>query len=80
MAGEDHHVQDQPLPDDQAVDQLRRRQRDQESSGRLVRVHRPQLRGQDDGTGQFQIGLLFKTITKHSNTNTIFILLVLYKC
>ena len=43
MAGEDHHVQDQPLPDDQAVDQLRRRQRDQESSGRLVRVHRPQL-------------------------------------
>ena len=43
MAGEDHHVQDQPLPDDQAVDQLRRRQRDQESFGRLGRVHRPQL-------------------------------------
>ena len=54
MAGEDHHVQDQPLPDDQAVDQLRRRQRDQESSGRVVRVHRPQLRGQDDGTGLFE--------------------------
>ena len=54
MAGEDHHVQDQPLPDDQAVDQLRRRQRDQESSGRVVRVHRPQLWGQDDGTGPFE--------------------------
>jgi hypothetical protein len=37
MEGEDDHLQDQQVPDDQEVDQQRRRQRDQEGPRRLGR-------------------------------------------
>ena len=52
MASEDHHLQDQQIPDHETPHQQRRRQRDQKSLGRLVRVHRPQLRGQDKRSGE----------------------------